>query len=122
MSTHPDIAASFRETTGGYTSRSGGGFISCPPYVIAMVAAWRVPPGSLSLPEGYDESTLDRIRWLTGYVDQDVHISGRQAAELADIGRQILALDGVELSYFERQSIERLVSLAGTTETTGGQQ
>jgi len=114
MSTHPDVLASFRPIPGGFVSRSDGGFGSCPPYVIAAVAADRVPEGSLDLPAGYDLDVLDRIRFATGFAGQDTHVSARQAGELAQIGRQLLALNADSkvnppLGYFEEQSIAHLV-------------
>lgn len=113
IQTDPEIGATFRaDGHGGFTSRNGGAFISCPPYVIASVAADRVL-GSLELPEGYDWEVLGRIQAITGWVKQDVYISARQAGELAQIGRQILRLaeDQIEppLGYFERQSVEHLI-------------
>lgn len=109
---HPEIAATFTVAPNdGFTSRSGGGFVSCPPYVIASVASGL--NGLINLPESYDRETLERIRDITGWVGRDVHISDRQAAELADLGRQILALhkDGkAALGYFEHVSVEHLVS------------
>ena len=111
----PDIAASFRATADGYVSCNGGGFASCPPYVIANVVS-RVPGGLLELPEGYGPSVLDQIKALTGFVDRTVHISFRQAGELAQIGTQLLALEAdgkIELRFSERQSIAHLIKEAG---------
>ncbi len=107
----PDVQASFWRIPGGFTSRSGGGFVSCPPYVIATVAADRVPAGAMNLPAGYYLNVLYRVKAITGWVGQDVFIDARQGAELAQIGRQILDADAIEppLSYFERQSVEHLV-------------
>jgi len=112
--THPEIRASFRpDGHGGFVSRNGGAFISCPPYVIAKAASGR----ALELPDGYDEDTLERVMAITGWVEQDVYISGRQAHELAQIGRRILALaEGAidpPLGYFERQSVEHLIQEVG---------
>ena len=116
--THPEIAATFRPAPGGgYTSRSGGGFVSCPPYVIASVASGL--NGLIDLPEGYDRETLEQIQGITGWVERDVHISDRQASELAGLGRQILALrkDGkADLAYFEQMSVEHLVNIVNRKE------
>lgn len=117
----PEILATFRVDGSSFTSRNGGGFISCPPYVIASIAS-RVPPGVLELPAGYDLSTLEQIKAITGWADQDTHVSARQAAELAQIGWQILELQArgeidPPPGYLERQSIAHLVSLvAGKAE------
>ena len=108
---HPEVRDSFRANGhGGFISRNGGFPISCPPYTIASLAA--TDPGLLTLPEGYGEDTLERIKDITGWTDRDVYISGRQASELAQIGRQILALSAAgktNLGYFADQSIEHLV-------------
>lgn len=111
----PDIARSFRpDLSGGYISNSQGGFVKCPPYIIAFAASERVAHERLDLPSGYTQESLERIRWMTGVVDQDVHISPRQAQELAAIGAQLLRLDlEPPLNAIERQSIEHLVMLAG---------
>lgn len=115
---HPEIAASFRaDGHGGFISRNDGFPVSCPPFVVAVIAGNRTEPGTLELPEGYDAGTLEQVRAMTGWVGRDVYVSGRQAAELARIGRQILALGEGQidppLGYFERQSAEHLVRVAG---------
>jgi hypothetical protein len=112
MTPDPDIAASFRATADGYVSCNGGGFISCPPYVIANVASR--PDGTLELPEGYGPSVLDQIKALTGFVGRTVFISFRQGDELAQIGAQLLALEAdgkIELRFSERQSIVHLIEV-----------
>ncbi|MCS0601113.1 hypothetical protein NX794_07695 [Streptomyces sp. LP11] len=85
-----------------------------PPYVIASCALRRVRPDSLTLPDGYDQAVLDQILTTAGAVEQDVRITGRQAAELAEIGAQLLELDDQgevrpPLGYFEGQSVAHLV-------------
>lgn len=113
----PEVNASFRTSSVGFVTRSSGGFVSCPPYVIASVARRRVVEGSeLTLPDGYDNDVLAQTEALMGGVDQDVRVSHRQADELAQIGRQILALNeqgSVQppLSYYEKQSVSHLVAL-----------
>lgn len=124
----PEVRASFRpaklrrspqQTVPGFISRSAGGFISCPPYVIASVAGRRVAPGAqLDLPEGYDQSVLGHIRDTMGFVDLDVEVSGRQAEEFSQLGAQILALNQrgeiqPPLNYFEEQSVRHLVNMVG---------
>jgi hypothetical protein len=94
-------------------SRNLSGFISCPPFVIAYAAS-RVPPGLLDLPGGYDQDMLERIRGLTGFPERDVQVTVKQAQELAQIGAQLLKLHSegvVDLGYFEKQSVIRLVDL-----------
>lgn len=117
---HPDIRASFHAVPGGYVSRSEGGPISCPPYVIASAAADRAPEDALDLPAGYDLDVLDQIRFATGFTGQDTHISPRQAAELAQIGARLLTLNAEgridpPLRYFEQQSIGHLVKEVGSS-------
>ncbi|UJW28755.1 helix-turn-helix domain-containing protein [Saccharothrix sp. AJ9571] len=114
--TDPEIIATFRRESGGFVSRSAGGFISCPPYVIASVAADRVRGGALKLPDGYDNDTLDQIKSISGFVERDTRISLRQAAELAHIGTQILELNSEgkvqpTLNHFEKQSIVHLLAI-----------
>jgi hypothetical protein len=112
MTTHPEIAASFRpDTHGVFLSTNGDGFISCPPYTIASVAA-SLDPELIEWPEGYDWETLEHIQAITGWADRDVAISARQASELADLGKQILDLHAAgkaDLGYFAEQSIRHLV-------------
>jgi hypothetical protein len=115
---HTEVAASFRpDSHGGFISRNDSFPISCPPYVIATIAGNRTEPGTLELPEGYDADTLEQVKAITGWAYRDVYVSARQARELAHIGRQILSLaaDKIDppLGYFEQQSVERLVRLAG---------
>ena len=115
---HPEITASFRaDGHGGFTSRNDGWPISCPPFVVAVIAGNRTEPGTLELPEGYDADTLEQVKAITGWAGRDVYISGRQAAELAQIGRQILALSEDQISpplgYFERMSVEHLIRTTG---------
>lgn len=117
MAIHPEIRASFSPALHGFASRNGGPFISCPPYVIAGVAV-SGRADSVVLPDGYDAGTLERIKSITGWVDQEMFVSDRQARELAQIGRQLLALNSEnkiqpQLSVFEEQSITHLVSLLG---------
>lgn len=111
----PEIEGTFREDADGYVSRNAGGFISCPPSVIARCAANRVPPESLTLPAGYTRESLDQLMAITGFVDRDVRISGRQAEELAQMGEQLLELHRAgkvqpPLGPFEEQSVAHLLS------------
>ena len=50
--------------------------------MIASVAQQLMKAGNdLTLPVGYTIDVLESVKWLTGYFDKDVAISGRQAAE-----------------------------------------
>jgi hypothetical protein len=116
----PDIALTFQTEAHGFVSRNAGGFISCPPCVIVRCAAHRVPPESLNLPDGYDREMLDRIMGINGFVDRDVHVSDRQAQELAEIGVQLLDLHSEgkvqpPLGYFEEQAVAHLVRVVSRT-------
>ena len=119
------IRRSKSQTVAGFISRSAGGPASCPPYIIASVAGRRVVAGAaLSLPEGYDQETLQRVRDTTGWVDQEVAIDGNQAQELSCIGGQILDLNEQgniqpPLNYFEKQSITHLLNLVGQAAVNG---
>jgi len=110
-----EVRSSFRCSDRNFVSRSAGGFISCPPYVIASVASRRLTPDTqLEMPEGYNEDTLGNIRGITGWVNQDVSISFRQAAELALIGFQLQDMDTEDkvqppLRHYEKQSIGHLI-------------
>lgn len=118
----PDVADSFRADSAGFVSRNLGGFISCPPFVIAHAAS-QVPPESLELPEGYDQELLAHIRGLTGFPDRDVQVTLKQAQELAQIGAQLLQLhrEGeVDLGYFGEQSVTHLVELVAKEGGTRG--
>ncbi|MEU7030066.1 hypothetical protein AB0A60_25715 [Streptomyces sp. NPDC046275] len=120
----PEVAATFRADANGFVSRSPGGFISSPPYVIATCAARRVPSESLTLPDGYDQEVLDQIIMATGSIDQDVRITGRQAEELARIGAQLLELDDQgkvqrPLGHFEKQSVAHLVRVVSMSNGNG---
>ncbi|MFF3015834.1 hypothetical protein [Streptomyces sp. NPDC057939] len=105
-------------------SRSPGGFVSSPPHVIASCAARRVPPESLTLPDGYDQEVLDQIIVAAGFIDQDVRVTGRQAEELAQIGAQLLELDDQgkvqhPLGHYERQSVAHLVHVVSKSNRSG---
>jgi hypothetical protein len=72
---------------------------------------------------------LERIRGLTGFPERDVQVTVKQAQELAQIGAQLLKLHSegvVDLGYFEKQSVIRLVDLVaghagdGDTRQRGG--
>jgi hypothetical protein len=90
---------------------------SCPPYTIASVARDRVVDGaSLTLPQGYDEEVLYNVMRTTGYYDRKVHVTGRQASELRQIGAQVLALDEASqiqppLTNTEKLSIQHLLQI-----------
>ncbi len=80
----PVISNSFRFAGSKFVSRNPGGFYSCPPRVIARIVRDRIVEGAhLELPEGYSIDTFDTIAATTGFVETDVDISLRQAAELA---------------------------------------
>ncbi|MEU5446898.1 hypothetical protein [Streptomyces californicus] len=105
-------------------SRSPGGYISSPPYVIASCAVRRVPPEALTLPDGYDQDVLAQIITAAGFIDQDVRIAGRQAEELAQIGAQLLELDSQgkvqhPLGHYEKQSVAHLVHVVSKSNQGG---
>ncbi|MDO0936598.1 hypothetical protein QQY66_34630 [Streptomyces sp. DG2A-72] len=117
---HRDVALTFRRDSSGFVSRSDGGLLSCPPYIIARCAARRVPPESLKLPDGYDQEALDQIMAITGFVDRDVRVTSRQAEELAQIGAQLLEMQAhgkvqPPLDHFEHQSVAHLVRIVSAS-------
>lgn len=120
MSIRPEILATFRWEGDRFISRESGGFATCPPYLIASTAISCVRWGMLDLPDGYDLDVLETIKFHTGFLGEEVRISPRQAAELAQIGKRILGLQAEgkidpPLNNFEEQSITHLVDLVGST-------
>lgn len=116
MSIEQEIRESFRPRQRGFISTNMEGGVSCPPYVIAWVATEQVVDrGSIRLPNGVDEDVLNHIRGVTGWTGREVEVSRRQAEELADIGRQLLALpeDAIvpPLSWIQRDLISHLIAL-----------
>ncbi|MET0701686.1 MAG: hypothetical protein ABWY93_18705 [Mycobacterium sp.] len=113
-----EIQESFRRCPEGFESYAAGGFVPCPPFVIAVSASELVDPGAIQLPDRYDREMLQQIRNLTGVVGRVVVISDRLAAELSEIGRQILELPDDQLktplSLYERQAVTHLVNLVGS--------
>lgn len=114
-SVDPEIRGTFRRRSGTFVSRSAGGFIPCPPYVIASAASRELPADAqLELPEGYDANVLANIRARTGFPDLEVNVSFRQAAELALIGFQLQDLDAEgklqpPLNPLQKESIGHLI-------------
>lgn len=99
--------------SGGYVSTCQGGYVSCPPYVIAAAAS-RARPGKVELPDGYTLETLEDIRWITGSLGAPVPVSPRQARELAQIGEQLLRAElDPPLDPLQRESIQHLLDLVG---------
>jgi hypothetical protein len=93
-----------------------------PPYHAAYIASGRrvVNPLQLELPDGYDMDRLDRIADQAGYYYREVVFDPQEAADLAQIGRQLLklnAIGGIEppLKFFEEQSLTHLVQLVDQT-------
>ncbi|KQX36999.1 hypothetical protein ASD97_10035 [Streptomyces sp. Root63] len=120
----PEVAATFRADADGFISRSPGGVVSSPPYVIASCAVRRVPHEALTLPDGYDQDVLGQIITAAGFIDQDVRVTGRQAEELAQIGAQLLELDSQgkvqhPLGHFEMQSVAHLVHVVAKANRDG---
>ncbi len=117
----PQVIQSFRQNGPDYIAYTDNYFTSNPAYKIASIAQNRVvEEAGLTLPEGYDDSTLERITMIAGFPQQEFRVSGRQAQELAAIGSQILELNkagSIEppLNYYEEQSVTHLVQLVGQT-------
>lgn len=118
----PSVRASFRTANhGAFVARTEDYTTSNPAYKIASIATNRViETANLDLPGGYDKETLRDVAGMAGYVDNDISISGRQAEELAHIGRQLLTLNEQgsiqpPLTYFEEQSVTHLVQLVDQT-------
>lgn len=107
----PDAALTFRpDGSGAFVSRTVDHITRSPVYVIASLARLVVKAGEpLEPPEGYDVETLDRIAWSTGSYGQDVSVSGRQADEMAAIGRQLLDRYGGRLTEGDRADVMRLI-------------
>jgi len=110
-----DLASTFvSDGHGGYLSVCDP-FLSCPPYVIADVAATLLTSGlHLEMPGDYNLEILENIKGLTGWRGERVRVTPRQATELRVIGRGIVALADSKalttpLSYCQRASIELLI-------------
>lgn len=103
-----EIGKSFRWcVSGGFTSCNMP-LVSCPPYIIADIAL----DTGVALPEGCTSEVLENIKFITGYFGKDVHVTRRQAEELAEIGESILELHRqgmVILPLSRQQSIEHLI-------------
>lgn len=87
----PDVQRTFRPAQGQF------GFVSvcsisgsCPPYTIARAALEYLELGVEIETAGYSQSVLETVTWTTGYFDQEVRVTFRQAEELATIGRSLL--------------------------------
>ena len=110
MSYDPTTYQTFHRNGDGYTSNTLDTFSLSPVYTIASVAKrLLIREKPVQLPEGYSLETLDQITWLTGSYGQEVHISARQATEIAIIGRQLLEHYQNELSPLERSAINWLL-------------
>ncbi len=110
MTYDPEALRTFRRDGDAFVSHTVDHIARSPVYVIASIARVLVKAGEpLDLPEGYDAETLDRIAWSTGSYGRDVSVSGRQADELAAIGRQLLGRYGGRLGGFDREDVMRLV-------------
>lgn len=115
--TSMDIIASFTKNLAGpgYTSVNGGSVTSCPPYSIATVALDVIAAGiSLALPAGYDERVLERVKTATSWVDALVHVTKRQASELAAIASQLTELADagtITMLPHRRESIQHLLDV-----------
>jgi hypothetical protein len=106
MTYDPDTLRTFRPNGGAFVSNMVSHFTKSPIYVIASVARKLVAAGRpVELPEGYDAEALGRIAWITGFYGQDVSVSGRQADEMATIGRQLLGRFGDELTKDDRAAV-----------------
>ena len=110
MTYDPDTFRTFRPNGDAFVSHTISHITRSPVYVIASLAKMLVEAGeSVELPEGYDAETLDRISLTTGSYGQDVSVSGRQADEMAAIGRQLLGRFGDRLTEADRADVVRLV-------------
>jgi hypothetical protein len=116
-----EVLDSFRPDAGGFVS-IGSLMYSSPPYVIASRATEAIVAGyPLPLPDGYNAETLRRISTLTGWREQPVRISRRQAQELALIGRSLLeahTTGDIPLAPTDRDLIEVLLDRVSDSSTT----
>src|SRR5262245_28839955 len=95
----PQVSRTFRPKGRGFISYSDG-LADAPPsplWTIARTAQHRVVAGAeldLShIAPGYENQVLKEYEKRYGYTGVDVYVSSVRAAELAKIGRQILALN-----------------------------
>ena len=112
MTYDPDTALTFRPDGDAFVSHTVDHVTRSPVYVIASIAKMLVEAGEpVELPEGYDAETLDRISLTTGSYGQDVSVSGRQADEMAAIGRQLLGRYGGRLAEGDRAAVMWLIQI-----------
>ncbi|MFF2088627.1 hypothetical protein ACFVVM_32990 [Nocardia sp. NPDC058176] len=109
-----ELTATFVPSAAGYISTCSQVY-GCPPFTIAYHAERALEAGRpVTLPEEYDLPVLRQISAATGAYDEPVRISDRQARELAQIGRELLAADTAgtfPLKRRDRELIELLVDL-----------
>jgi hypothetical protein len=117
--TSPDVLESFYLTTRGhFTATMVSGWIKSPPFVIASVILNRASPGAVRLPSDWNADALEAVCFQCGFYGRPVRVDRLQAAELADMGTQILGLPSEAvnppLNVVERQAIEHLVKTVNT--------
>lgn len=104
----------FRQHGYGYMTNTLSSFEQSPVFVIASVAEKLIKAGrEVALPGEYTVEVLDNVKWLTGYYDRDIAVSGRQAEEMAEIGRQLLDNFPDELTHSQAEGIRWMLKVIG---------
>lgn len=110
-----------RDGNAGYVSYSEGTWNMSPVYKVASAADRLIEDGhQVALPEGYDAETLGRIRWATGFYEQQVNVSDRQGNEVAQIARTLEADHGAELTPAERKAVGEVLETVDAARSAGG--
>lgn len=104
--------------TGSFYADGRGDYLSVtephfpsPAYTVARVARRRLESGQhLDLPDGYNLGVLETICWILGSYDHAQRVTARQAVELAQIARELMAADeGCFLTPSEKDAAQLLL-------------
>lgn len=114
--TDPEMYRTFHRRGHAYVSNMVDHFGRSPVYVIASIAAKLIDDGEpVELPEDYNAEILGRIAWHTGFYGREVSISGRQADEMAQLGRHLLDRFESKLTPPDRAAIGWLLKVVQST-------
>lgn len=96
--------------SGGYASRSGGGFFPSSVYLTVTTARKLIQGGTeVDLPEGWTPDDLDRVAWIAGTVGETVRLTARQAKEVARLASTILEAHAEAVDYLTVEAIREVV-------------
>lgn len=112
------IRETFRANlTGGYTTVTRPFGPNNPVYVICSKAAALLEQHEeLELPVGIGQDALSSFSWMAGYFNREFNVNGRQAGEIAEIGKQLLertANGTLQLTDDQISVIQHLIETVG---------